>query len=261
MSIVSESNPWCDITSAENALGMASQPFTTASPRAQISLSLLARTADSPRAPRRPGPGLAYCTPFARARRGRAHGFPGRRERHAATLDDARRGAAARRLKALEQQVTAVAGVRPDLRGPAALLDSLGPGVGKQHVGALQLVEVVEARGALGIHRPALAAEHHREGPCREPRRGDDARHREDQRDVLAVVHLVEQLLAVGAHVHRGGEQIATLARHGLVPPLQPGIELQVASTRSPSAPAGRRARGSRTRGCRGRPPTGWTPE
>ena len=43
MSIVSESNPWCDITSAENALGIDSQPFTTASPFFQISLSLFAR--------------------------------------------------------------------------------------------------------------------------------------------------------------------------------------------------------------------------
>src|SRR5690242_14053676 len=44
MSIVSESNPWCDITSAENALGIDSQPLTTASPRAHISFSLLALT-------------------------------------------------------------------------------------------------------------------------------------------------------------------------------------------------------------------------
>src|SRR6266403_4501329 len=50
MSIVSESNPWCDITSAENALGMDSQPFTTASPLAQISFSLFALTCGLPSA-------------------------------------------------------------------------------------------------------------------------------------------------------------------------------------------------------------------
>src|SRR5262245_32582603 len=48
MSMVSESNPWCDITSAENPLGMDSHPFTTASPFAQISFSLFARTAETP---------------------------------------------------------------------------------------------------------------------------------------------------------------------------------------------------------------------
>ena len=57
MSIVSESNPWCDITSAENPLGMDSQPFTTASPFAQISFSLFARTdALLSRGPVHPGP-------------------------------------------------------------------------------------------------------------------------------------------------------------------------------------------------------------
>src|SRR6185503_13370599 len=68
MSMVSESNPWCDITSAENALGMDSQPFTTASPFAQISFSLLARTSDSSHARARsfrPG-GIAHYTPMER---------------------------------------------------------------------------------------------------------------------------------------------------------------------------------------------------
>src|SRR2546427_5520713 len=44
MSTVSESNPWWAITSAENELGMDSQPFTTASPRAQIFLRVFSRT-------------------------------------------------------------------------------------------------------------------------------------------------------------------------------------------------------------------------
>src|SRR6266404_3459693 len=44
MSTVSESNPWWAITSAENELGTDSQPFTTASPRAQIFLSVFSLT-------------------------------------------------------------------------------------------------------------------------------------------------------------------------------------------------------------------------
>src|SRR6266699_1257814 len=44
MSTVSESNPWWAITSAENELGIDSQPFTTASPRAQIFLSVFSLT-------------------------------------------------------------------------------------------------------------------------------------------------------------------------------------------------------------------------
>src|SRR4029453_16185638 len=44
MSTVSESNPWWAITSAENELGIDSQPFTTASPRAQMFLSVFSLT-------------------------------------------------------------------------------------------------------------------------------------------------------------------------------------------------------------------------
>src|SRR5207247_2757117 len=44
MSTVSESNPWCAMISAENELGIDSQPFTTASPRAQIVLSVFSLT-------------------------------------------------------------------------------------------------------------------------------------------------------------------------------------------------------------------------
>src|SRR5687767_13818662 len=47
MSIVRESKPWWASTSAENALGMASQPLTTASPRFQIDRSVFARTSRS----------------------------------------------------------------------------------------------------------------------------------------------------------------------------------------------------------------------
>src|SRR5213592_166910 len=47
MSTVSESNPWWAITSAEKALGMESQPFTTASPRFQIVFSVFSRTSFS----------------------------------------------------------------------------------------------------------------------------------------------------------------------------------------------------------------------
>src|SRR2546430_6115253 len=47
MSTVSESNPWWAITSAEKALGMESQPFTTASPRFQIVFSGSSRTSFS----------------------------------------------------------------------------------------------------------------------------------------------------------------------------------------------------------------------
>src|SRR3989442_14836892 len=57
MSRVSESKRWCDITAAENALGIDSQPLTTASPLFQISLSLFARTAGSSRPRPLPGPG------------------------------------------------------------------------------------------------------------------------------------------------------------------------------------------------------------
>src|SRR3989454_6688425 len=44
MSTVSESNPWWAMTSAENELGIDSQPFTTASPRAQIFLNVFSLT-------------------------------------------------------------------------------------------------------------------------------------------------------------------------------------------------------------------------
>src|SRR5262245_45515471 len=44
MSTVRESKPWWAMTSAENELGMDSQPFTTASPRAQIFLSVFSLT-------------------------------------------------------------------------------------------------------------------------------------------------------------------------------------------------------------------------
>ena len=47
MSMVSESKPWCAITSAEKPLGMESQPFTTASPRAQIFFSAFSLTSFS----------------------------------------------------------------------------------------------------------------------------------------------------------------------------------------------------------------------
>src|SRR5262245_36907489 len=44
MSTVSESKPWCAMTSAENELGIDSHPFTTASPRAQIVFSVFSLT-------------------------------------------------------------------------------------------------------------------------------------------------------------------------------------------------------------------------
>src|SRR5580765_4035526 len=110
MSIVSESKPWCDITSAENALGMDSHPFTTASPLAQISFSALARTTGSSRPPR-DGTGC-----------GRADYTSGLRR------------------EASHQQVPSIARVGADLGRPAALLDGLGPGIAQQHLGALELV-------------------------------------------------------------------------------------------------------------------------
>ena len=47
MSIVIESNPWWAMISAENELGMEHQPLITASPRAQISLSVFFLMDDS----------------------------------------------------------------------------------------------------------------------------------------------------------------------------------------------------------------------
>ena len=44
MSTVRESNPWWAITSAEKALGIASQPLITASPLAQIAFSVFSLT-------------------------------------------------------------------------------------------------------------------------------------------------------------------------------------------------------------------------
>jgi hypothetical protein len=44
MSTVSESKPWCAITSAEKPEGIDSHPLTTASPRAQISRTVFFRT-------------------------------------------------------------------------------------------------------------------------------------------------------------------------------------------------------------------------
>src|SRR3990172_5008318 len=47
MSTVRESTPWSATTSAENALGMDSQPFTVASPRAHFVFSVFSRTTPS----------------------------------------------------------------------------------------------------------------------------------------------------------------------------------------------------------------------
>src|SRR3989442_4741235 len=49
MSTVRESNPWWAMPSAENALGIDSPPFTTASPRAQIVFSVFSLTSPSSR--------------------------------------------------------------------------------------------------------------------------------------------------------------------------------------------------------------------
>src|SRR5256712_12287258 len=49
MATVRESNPWWAMPSAENALGIDSHPFTTASPRAQIVLSVFSLTSPSSR--------------------------------------------------------------------------------------------------------------------------------------------------------------------------------------------------------------------
>src|SRR4029077_8145119 len=148
MSIVSESKPWCDITSAENALGIDSQPFTTASPFFQISLSLFARTV-----------GL-----LSRPAVGRVQG----------TADYTRPRPPLR--NALHHQVAAVARVRAHLAGPAALVHGLGEGLAQQHVGALQLVEGVEARRALRIHALALAPDDHAERLDRHSHAGDKPR-------------------------------------------------------------------------------------
>src|SRR5258705_4128279 len=186
MSMVSESKPWCDITSAENALGIDSQPFTTASPFFQISLSLFARTGDSSRPAR----------------------FPSQRHRGLYASGPSP-------LRDLpHHQMAPVAGVRAHLAGPAALVHRLGERLAQQHVGALELVQRVEARRALRVHRLALAADDHAERLDRPPRGRDHAGHLEDQRDVLGVVDLVEELLAVGRHVHGGGEEEAAGDRH-----------------------------------------------
>src|SRR5688572_27219558 len=47
MSTVSESKPWCAITSAENEAGIDSQPFTVTSPRAHFVFSVFSRTMSS----------------------------------------------------------------------------------------------------------------------------------------------------------------------------------------------------------------------
>src|SRR5690349_9809949 len=112
MSTVSESKPWCAMTSAENAAGIDSHPFTTASPFFQISLSLFARTVGLLSLPG-PLPG------------------PGHRGLYAV-------GRASLR-QALHHQVAPVARVRAHLAGPAALVDGLGEGLAHQHVGTLQL--------------------------------------------------------------------------------------------------------------------------
>src|SRR5205085_1940645 len=64
MSIVIESKPWCAMTSVENALGIDAQPLTAASPFAQISRNLFARTLGSFR--------LFHDTPAGFAERTRA---------------------------------------------------------------------------------------------------------------------------------------------------------------------------------------------
>src|SRR5919106_131685 len=181
---VSESNPWCAIASAETALGMESHPFTTASPFAQICLFVFARTVCSSRPPGPRGPWAPRIV-----------------------LSDAP-----------HEQMTAVQGVGANVGWPAALLGGLRPGVGEQDVGALQLVERVEARRALRIHRRALAAQTHRQRLQLEAGGRDDAGHSQDQRHVLGVVNLVKQRLAIGNDVHCGGEQEAAGEAHGIPP-------------------------------------------
>jgi hypothetical protein len=67
------------MTSAENALGIASQPFTTASPRAQMDRSLFSRTRasfDRLRIGRGAGSSDAGCLDAARQYKPRAAGGP-----------------------------------------------------------------------------------------------------------------------------------------------------------------------------------------
>src|ERR1043166_555109 len=124
MSIVSESKPWCDMTSAENALGIDSQPFTTASPFFQISLNLFARTGALLSHPgRSPAPGHRGLYALGRSRL----------------------------WQPLHHEMAAVAGVRAHLPGPPPLVHGLGERLAQQHVGALQLVERVEAGRALRV--------------------------------------------------------------------------------------------------------------
>src|SRR4030095_15994563 len=185
MSMVSESKPWWAITSAEKAAGIDSHPFTTASPFFQISLSLFALTPAS-----RGGLERAPQAPESSGRPGEA----------VAPLNSPRIVL----LDLPHHEVAAVAGVGAHLAGPAPLVHGLGERRAQQDLGTLELVERVEARRALRVHRLALPTDDHAEGLDLEARGRDHARHLEDQRDVLGVVHLVEELLAVRRHVHRG---------------------------------------------------------
>src|SRR2546426_5587573 len=71
-------------------------------------------------------------------------------------------GATASRDATVED-VAAVPRVRAHLAGPTPLVHRLRPGVARQHLGALDLVERVVEGFLLDHDRLALAAEHHRQ--------------------------------------------------------------------------------------------------
>src|SRR5438552_1559681 len=112
------------------------------------------------------------------------------------------------------QEVAAIGGVRPDLGRPAALFDGLGPGLARQDLGALDLVEGAEARLAFDHDGLDLAPDRDLERLDLEAGDRDHPGDGQEARDVLTVVDSVKQRFLVGADVHRGGEHIGRVARH-----------------------------------------------
>src|SRR5712691_276201 len=153
------------------------------------------------------------CLPPMRPTRQR----PVRRVRCASVMRGPRRWLPSCRLLAdLIECVPPIAGVWPDLAGPAAQLDRLCPRSADQHVRPLDLVEGAVTR-PLVRDLLFLAADAHGEGFAFGAGDGLHAGHLEQIGYVLGVVDLIEESLLVRIHVHARDEEVFRVDRHAIL--------------------------------------------
>ena len=128
----------------------------------------------------------------------------------------ARVHSAGQSLADLIERVPPIAGVGPDLAGPAPQFNRLGPRRADEHVWPLDLVE-----GAIPWPRVRdllrCAADAHGEGFALDAGDGVDAGHLEQIGDVLGVIDLIEEFLLIWIHVHARDEEIFRDDRHALL--------------------------------------------